>query len=51
MKTCKIINGLFTWTLEVDGMNIPFNGSQYAEYFKSHYEALGYTVEMVNLND
>lgn len=46
-KICKLINTRFTWILEVDGENIPFNCHSSAEYFAKHYDELGYTVEWV----
>lgn len=42
---CKIINDQFSWVLRVDGKEIPFQGLGNAEYFKEHYEKLGYEVE------
>ena len=46
-KICRIINGRFSWFLEVDGQKIPFNYGSSADYFKKHYEELGYYVEMI----
>ena len=46
MKKCEIINGRFSWILKVDGQTISFQGMESAEYFKNHYEALGYDVEV-----
>ena len=46
MKKCIIINGKFSWMLEVDGESISFQGEHNALYFKKHYESLGYEVEM-----
>jgi hypothetical protein len=43
-KICKIINGQFSWILEVDGYTIPFNGSSNAEYFEELYSSLDYTI-------
>lgn len=43
-KVCKIINGKFSWFLEVDGCKIPFQYLIGAEYFEKHYSELGYTV-------
>lgn len=48
MKKCQLINEKFTWILSVDGENIPFQGGHHVEYFKKHYESLGYTVEIIN---
>jgi len=44
MKECKITNGENSWILEVDGQTIRFFGSDNAEYFKGHYESIGYLV-------
>jgi hypothetical protein len=43
-KVCKIINGQFSYFLEVDGLKIPFEYSWNAEYFEKHYTELGYKV-------
>jgi hypothetical protein len=48
MKECKIINSRFSWILIVDGHSISFQGSENADYFKQHYENLGYSVIMYN---
>ncbi len=50
MKKCIIVNSSFSWILKVDGKEINFQGSENAEYFKTHYETLGYEVEMVDEN-
>lgn len=47
-KTCKIINGQFSWMLEVDGELVSFNGGHNADYFEKHYKGLGYNVERIN---
>jgi uncharacterized protein YmfQ (DUF2313 family) len=47
-KTCKIINGQFSWILEVDGQSIGFQGGLNADYFERHYRSLGYKVERIN---
>lgn len=44
IKTCYINNDRFSWVLRVDGFEVPFQGHENAEYFKEHYEALGYEV-------
>lgn len=49
-KVCKIINGQFSWILEVDGQEISFDGGHNADYFEQHYSALGYTVKRINKN-
>lgn len=46
MKICKIINGVHTWILEVDGMSIPFQSCSGAEYFETLYLGIGYRVEV-----
>lgn len=46
LKKCKIVNGKFSYYLEVDGRTINFDGGSNADYFKEHYESLGYEVEM-----
>jgi hypothetical protein len=43
-KTCKIINNLFSWILNVDNESIIFEDRVAQEYFKKHYEELGYKV-------
>lgn len=48
MKKCQIINSKFSWLLCVDGEEIAFQGGHNAEYFKKHYESLGYKVELIN---
>lgn len=48
MKICRITNTRFSWILEVDGETIPFQHNWNAEYFKNHYQSLGYMVEEVN---
>ena len=40
---CKIINGRFSYVLEVDGKRIPFNTGE--EYFEQHYRKLGYEIQ------
>jgi len=49
-KICKIINGQFSWILEVDGYSISFNGGYAVDYFEKHYKALGYEVKRLNRN-
>jgi hypothetical protein len=44
-KVCKIINGQFSWILEVDGQSISFQGYYNSEYFEKHYSELGYIIE------
>lgn len=46
-KMCKLVNGNFSWILEVDGKTIAFNGASNADYFAKHYESIGYKVEWV----
>lgn len=46
MKKCKIINDRFSYRLEVDGRSINFDGGNNVDYFKEHYESLGYEVEL-----
>lgn len=46
-KVCRIINGLLSYCLEVDGEVIPFSGSYNADYFEKLYKEMGYTVERV----
>ena len=46
-KKCKIINGRFSWIMEVDGHKISFQGFYNAEYFRDHYKKLGYDVEYI----
>ena len=48
MNICKIINGHFSWILEVDGQSICFQGWHNAEYFEVHYAKLGYSVERID---
>lgn len=43
-KLCEIINSQFCWILKVDGVEIPFQGYDYADYFKEHYKKIGYKV-------
>lgn len=47
MKKCTIKHLQFAWLLSVDGEEIPFNGGHNAEYFKKHYESIGYEVEVI----
>ena len=47
-KMCKIINGRFSWILEVEDQMIVFQGYSSAEYFLHHYKKLGYDVEIDN---
>lgn len=47
-KVCKLINGQFSWFLEVDGERIPFDYRSSAEYFEKHYSSLGYKVEWLD---
>lgn len=47
IKICRLINERFSWILAVDGQEIPFQGGHNVDYFKNHYEKLGYTVEVV----
>lgn len=46
-KICKITNGQFSWTLEVDGNTINFNGGGNADYFADLYTRLGYEIVWV----
>jgi uncharacterized protein YmfQ (DUF2313 family) len=48
MKKCQIINSKFSWILKVDDEEIAFQGSRNADYFKKHYESLGYKVEIIS---
>ena len=43
INVCKIINGRFSWRLEVDDESIPFLHS--ADYFEKLFTKLGYIVE------
>ena len=45
-KICTIINTQFSWVLDVDGYEIPFQYFINVEYFKKHYSELGYTIIM-----
>ena len=47
-KICKIINGQFSWILEVDGEKISFQGGWNTDYFERHYAGIGYRVERVD---
>jgi len=47
-KICKIINGQFSWILEVDEEKISFQGGWNADYFERHYSELGYEVERID---
>jgi hypothetical protein len=47
-RTCRIINGQFSWTMEVDGETITFSGRSSAEYFQVLYEKIGYKVEFID---
>jgi len=51
VKTCKIINGQFSWVLEVDGEKISFQGSWNADYFERHYIGLEYKIERVDMHN
>ena len=51
IKSCRLINGKFSWQLLVDGKKICFNGSDSADYFCQHYRGLGYEVSMEDDND
>ena len=42
-KVCEIINDKFSYILSVDNARIPFQGGN-IDYFKKHYEQLGYKV-------
>jgi len=44
MKVCRIHDGLYSYFLLVDGLKIPFSGSEHADYFHKHYSNLGYQV-------
>jgi len=48
IKICKIINGHFSWILEVDGESITFQGGHNADYFETHYTKLGYNIEKID---
>jgi len=50
-KICKIINGQFSWILEVDGEEISFQGGWNADYFERHYSGLGYKIERVDMHN
>jgi uncharacterized Rossmann fold enzyme len=41
---CKLINGQFSWILEVDNRKVLFTGFDNADYFDNHYSKLGYQV-------
>ena len=47
-KKCTIVNGQFSYLLEVDGHQISFSGGSNADYFAAHYKELGYTIERVD---
>lgn len=47
-KVCKIINGQFSWILEVDGCSITFQGGYSVDYFEKHYSELGYKIEHID---
>jgi len=47
---CKLVNGRFSWFLQVDGQEISFQGSHNAKYFEEHYKELGYEVEWLKEN-
>lgn len=49
-KTCHIINDRFSYILEVDEQQIPFQGSHNAEYFEKHYLNMGYDVKYTDRN-
>jgi hypothetical protein len=44
-KICIITNGQLFWELEVNGKSISFQGDDSAEYFRDHYNSLGYKLE------
>jgi len=44
-KICKLINGRFSWIMNVDGEEILFQGLCTAEYFAKHYKKLGYKIK------
>lgn len=44
-KICTIENARFSWVLHVDGMDIPFQYRENAEYFERHYRRLGYKIK------
>lgn len=50
-KVCKIINGKFSWLLQVDGRTISFLGRVNADYFENHYVNIGYTVERIDQDE
>lgn len=41
-KICKIINGKFSWQIDVDGQKVNINST---DYFEEHYKSLGYRLE------
>jgi len=43
-KICKIVNDRFSWVLEVDKKEIPFQGRSNALYFETIFKQLGYTI-------
>jgi len=43
-KECIIENGQFSYILHVDGHGISFQGAYAADYFRQHYQKLGYKV-------
>lgn len=44
-KVCKLVNGIFSWSLEADGKTVHFVGSDVADLFADLYTKLGYTIE------
>lgn len=49
-KTCKIINGLYSWRIEVDNFKSVINSST-TDYFDKLYTSLGYIVEFYRESD
>ena len=47
MKECILENGQFSWILHVDGLGIAFEGKYAADYFREHYQKLGYIVKEI----
>lgn len=50
-KLCYIEDSQFCYYLHVDGQRIGFLGWEEADYFKEHYEKLGYKVVLGAPND
>jgi len=44
-KICKLTNGQFSWFMNVDDVEVVFQGFSNAEYFAKHYKKLGYKIK------